>query len=103
MIPYLGELDVVTKDINLGTIVTIVTFLIAQSTAGVWWAATISADVSAMRTWQLRQDSRLSELESSMSINNTQNAAITALLEVLKAEVEENNQTILEVLKNAEP
>lgn len=92
----------VTKDFNLGTIVTIVLFLIAQTSAGIWWAATMSADVGATRAWQIRQDDRLLELEVLTDDINRNQARIETLLQVLREEQKETSELILDELRGRE-
>jgi len=90
----------ITKDLNVGTVITVGIFLTTQTITGVWWAATISADLGAMRSWQIRQDERLVNVETEITGSTRQNAAIMALLDVLKERVNDNKQEILLELRN---
>lgn len=100
----------VTKDLNLGTIVTIALFLIAQSTAAVWWAATISAKVEATaitviatRAWQTTQDDRLGRLEANDVAVRTQMSAVQALLEDMRQDIRTNNNLLIRELRDGRP
>lgn len=89
----------VNADFNIGTVVTITLFITAQTLAGVWWAATISANVNAMRAWQIRQDDRLVKLEAQQQAANEAMAASRAILDILREETQKNTSTILNELK----
>lgn len=89
----------VKDDINLFTVLPIVITLVVQTSAGIWWAATVSAEISSIRDWQLRQDERLASVEAGQMIVNRQSATIQALLEVIREEVKESGDTVLDHIK----
>lgn len=75
---------IVDTRFNIGTIATIGVFLAGQTIAGVWWAATMNADVKAMRAWQMRQDDRLSKLEGHTESIMEQQTVTVTLLEFIR-------------------
>jgi len=89
----------VTRDFNLGTIVTVCLFLIAQSVAALWWAATISGDVRAMRAWQSQQDDRLVRLENNTALLSEQAASLRAIMASLREDVQHNSKLVLELIR----
>lgn len=39
----------VTRDVNLGTLMPVIMFLVIQTLGGVWWAATLTRDMSSVK------------------------------------------------------
>ena len=89
-------------ELNLGTIMAILGLLVPYTVAGVWWAGQISSDLNAMRAWQVRQDDRLVALEATQDAIRAQGAATQALLEVLRDEMHENREVILDEVRNGQ-
>jgi hypothetical protein len=106
----------VTKDLNLGTVVTVCIFLVVQTGAAIWWAAQTTAqlntfvvtaadiqtDATARAIYvdngQLRQWERISALETTLSRVDTLNTVVQQQLSVLETEVKTNNDLLRELL-----
>lgn len=106
----------VTRDFNLGTVVTVCIFLLLQTGAAIWWAsqttahltmlttvsATIRADTNQRTAYvdaeQLRQWSRITSAEQTLSRVDTLNEVVQDQLQVLRAEVQTNNELLRELL-----
>jgi hypothetical protein len=89
----------VTRDVNLGTLVPVMLWLLGMSVGGLLWGSALTAEVGAMREWQVRQDSRLSAIEVQQDVTSAQNARMEAVLEVIRSRVDENNQLLIEELR----
>lgn len=51
----------VTRDVNLGTLMPVIMFLLVQTLGGVWWAATLTRDMSSVKEQVALNNSALKE------------------------------------------
>lgn len=98
--PWAGRLMniPVKKDLNMGTIIPIILFLIGQTLAGVWWAASINASTESMKEWQMRQDLQLNALQNYSDSTRTSIANDSTTLKILVDQVKANNQLVLKLM-----
>lgn len=111
----------ITKDVNLGTIVPIIMFLIVQTGGGIWWASSVHSAVNTLSETvekmqsniddeNLRQWARINSLEVATQTAMTEIAATNVALNSIKENIQElrydmrqNNDLIREMLANRGP
>jgi hypothetical protein len=114
----------VSKDINLGTLVPIILFLLLQTGTGIWWASAVQANMVQLRVAvlanttlidreridgdaeNLRQSARITEVEGEVmkasantQVISTKVDAITTSISELRSELSDSNKLILELLR----
>lgn len=114
----------VSKDINLGTLVPIILFLLLQTGTGIWWASAVQSDMIQLRVAvlanttlidreridgdaeSLRQGARITEVEGEVmkasattQVISTKVDAITTSISELRSELSDSNKLILELLR----
>jgi hypothetical protein len=114
----------VSKDINLGTVIPIILFLLIQTGTGIWWASAVQTDVLQLRVSvlantsridsermdadaeNLRQWGRISGVEdavrqasASTQVISTKVDAINTSISELRGELRDSNKLILELLR----
>jgi hypothetical protein len=114
----------VSKDINLGTLVPIILFLLIQTGTGIWWASAVQTDVLQLRVSvlantsridsermdsdaeNLRQWDRISGVEAATrqasataEVIATKVDNITTSITELRGELRDSNKLILELLR----
>ena len=93
----------IKKDINLGTLIPVILFMVGQTVAFVMWvineshsqalnAAVIAQQLTEMRDWQERQDDKIVLITETQSDLARQQASIVTLLEFFKDEWESESE-----------
>ena len=91
----------VTKDVNLGTLVPIILWLFGMTTGAIWWAANQSAEMTEIRSWQVRQDARIERLEETQEAIVAGNARIEAIVQIIRQELKSTNDTLLQEIRES--